>query len=56
MNDMEDFGVLVMNMRHAQKQYFATRDKKWLIVSKGLESQVDSAIMQMGLVLTQEEI
>ena len=43
MNAREFFDA-VAKMRHAQKQYFATRSKEWLVESKDLEKKVDAEI------------
>jgi len=31
-------------MRNAQRMYFKTRQKKWLVTSRNLESEVDEMI------------
>lgn len=36
-----EFRELVKKMRWAQKEYFKTRDKRWLNEAKKLESAVD---------------
>lgn len=41
---MESFEQLVGRMRHAQKEYFRTREHEWLIEAKKLERQVDRAL------------
>jgi hypothetical protein len=38
---MTEFEILVQQMRKAQKDYFATRDKSILEQSKKIEKQVD---------------
>lgn len=38
---MNDFEVLVMAMRKAQKEYFRTKDRAILLASKDLEKKVD---------------
>ena len=43
MNDLE-FTELVLKMRTAQKNYFATRNANYLNESKKLEKQVDSVL------------
>lgn len=56
MNEFEDFRDLVRRMRSAQKKYFATRDKNWLIVSKELESQVDNLLVHYSDVSSSDNI
>ena len=41
---LEGFAEKVMQMRHYQKRYFATRDKTIMQESKKLEAEVDSII------------
>ena len=50
MNAREFFDA-VAKMRHAQKQYFATRSKEWLVESKDLEKKVDAEISRVNAVL-----
>ena len=50
MNAREFFDI-VAKMRHAQKQYFATRSIEWLIESKDLEKKVDAEISRVNAVL-----
>ncbi len=38
------FKELVKQMREAQRQYFATRDREWLREAKRLEKEVDKAL------------
>ena len=38
------FKELVKQMREAQRQYFATRERDWLREAKRLEKQVDEAL------------
>ena len=40
----EEFRRLVTEMRHAQKEYFRTRSKQVLVMSKELERRVDKAL------------
>jgi hypothetical protein len=40
----DPFRSLVRQMRHAQCEYFRTRDHSWLRTSKDLESKVDKAL------------
>lgn len=40
----DKFASLVRDMRHAQRRYFATRDKNVLQTSKKLEHDVDAII------------
>lgn len=42
---MTDFEKLVLEMRKAQKDYFKTRDKQVLELSKKLERKVDNYLM-----------
>lgn len=42
--DLRAFFALVAEMRQAQKDYFATRDREVLNRSKSLERQVDKQI------------
>jgi hypothetical protein len=44
LTSIERFISTVMDMRTAQKQYFKTRDTKWLNNSKQLERDVDRLI------------
>ena len=46
MNAREFFDT-VAKMRHAQKQYFKTRSREWLIESKELEKKVDDEIRRV---------
>ena len=48
MKGVVDFVYLVQEMRLAQKNYFGTRMKKWLIRSKELEKQVDKLLEDVG--------
>lgn len=41
---MTDFEKLVLEMRKAQKNFFKTRDRKYLDLSKKLESEVDRCL------------
>ena len=41
---MSQFKELVKQMRKAQRQYFATRDREWLREAKRLEKEVDKAL------------
>ena len=41
---LDKFASLVRDMRHAQRRYFATRDKNVLLTSKKLEHDVDAII------------
>lgn len=41
---LDKFASLVRDMRHAQRRYFATRDKNVLQTSKKLEHDVDAII------------
>lgn len=41
---VHDLAYLVHKMRQAQKEYFKTKDQKWLIESKGFEKRVDDEI------------
>ena len=41
---LDKFASLVRDMRHAQRRYFATRDKNVLQTSKNLEHDVDAII------------
>lgn len=46
MNDwIKNFIDKVEQMRDAQKMFFKTRDKEWLIKSKKLEAEVDDLIV-----------
>lgn len=38
------FFYKVKKMRNAQRMYFKTRQKKWLVTSRNLESEVDEMI------------
>lgn len=40
----KDFFELVSEMRNAQKNFYKTRDKKWLVIAKQLETQVDDIV------------
>ena len=55
MNAKEFFDT-VAKMSHAQKQYFKTRSKEWLIVSKQLEKKVDDEIRRVNIQLSIEGI
>nr|DAK52753.1 MAG TPA: hypothetical protein [Caudoviricetes sp.] len=46
-----EFFRLVEKMRAAQKEYFKTRSKEALSLSKGLENQVDSEIYRANELL-----
>ena len=46
--DLKEFVLLVQEMRSAQKEYFATRDRDVLNQSKTLERQVDKALDDMA--------
>ena len=41
---LEEFAEKVMQMRHYQKRYFATRDETIMQESKKLETEVDAII------------
>ena len=56
MTDFEDFALLGKNMRHAQKEYFRTRDAFWLTQAKDLERRFDRALVNTGLILNEEDI
>lgn len=56
MTDFEDFALLVKNMRHAQKEYFRTRDAFWLTRAKDLERKCDRALVETGLILNEDDI
>lgn len=49
--DAKTFFNLVERMRHAQKEYFKTKDKNILIISKRLESEVDTEIKRVNDIL-----
>ena len=49
MNAREFFDA-VAKMRHAQKQYFATRSKEWLVESKDSEKKVDAEVSRVNAV------
>lgn len=44
MTPEDPFRTLVREMRHAQREYFRTRDHSWLRTSKDLEGKVDKAL------------
>lgn len=44
---MNDFELLVKEMRQAQKNYFAKREIYWLEQSKNLEKQVDKFLFNI---------
>lgn len=44
---LQDFAMLVKNMRNKQKEYFKTRAKDTLIESKQLEAAVDKRIAEL---------
>lgn len=44
---MESLANAVKDMRHAQRRYFATRDRNVLLTSKKLEQQVDAMITRI---------
>lgn len=46
-DDLKKFVALVGDMRAAQKEYFATRDREVLSRSKALERQVDKCLDDM---------
>lgn len=43
----KDFFDLVVKMRQAQRKYFKTREKDWLIASKQYEREVDAEIKRI---------
>ena len=43
-----EFVKLVAQMREAQRNYFKTRDRSWLVKSKALERQDDNQIAAMN--------
>jgi hypothetical protein len=49
--ELEDFLLLVEEMRTTQKRYFDTRDKQFLIMAKTLERQVDKTIQKYSEVI-----
>ena len=49
-----DFFDMVCRMRKAQKNYFKTRDRDALIVSKEIERQVDEEINRVNTVLAKK--
>jgi len=44
----EEFRDLVRRMRNAQKQYFQTRERNWLNLSKKFEREVDKELANGG--------
>lgn len=49
------FYELVVNMRHAQREYFRTKNTKWLQDAKILESRVDAEIERVTAILNPKE-
>lgn len=47
-----EFFDLVSQMREKQKQYFSTRDKRVLAMSKSLENVVDAEIARVNMILS----
>lgn len=47
-----EFFDLVSQMREKQKQYFSTRDKHVLAMSKSLENVVDAEIARVNMILS----
>ena len=43
----KEFYDKVVQMRHAQKQYFKTRSKEWLSKSLTLEKEIDTEISRV---------
>lgn len=50
-----DFALKVIEMRRQQREYFRTRDRDVLMVSKRLEKEVDAIIAKMLAVEEQEQ-
>lgn len=50
------FFDLVATMRNAQREYFRTRDKEWLLKSKDLERQVDEEIKRVESIVIKKGI
>lgn len=46
---------MVVNMRHAQREYFRTKNTKWLQDAKILESRVDAEIERVTAILNPKE-
>lgn len=44
----DEFVTLVKEMRAAQRNYFKTRSREFLVLSKQLEGQVDQALMDLS--------
>lgn len=51
-----DFFDMVCRMRKAQKNYFKTRDRDALNVSKEIEKQVDEEIIRVNGILAKKEM
>lgn len=45
--EIRDFYMLVLHMRHAQREYFDKRDKYSLFDAKRLERQVDEELSKI---------
>ena len=54
MNPKEFFNN-VASMRHAQKQYFKTREQTWLVESKKLEKKIDDEINRVNSIMADKE-
>lgn len=52
---MTNFRTLVKKMRYAQKEYFKTRETKWLEWSKKLEKAVDKELEDQLNLFTDEK-
>lgn len=48
----KQFFDFVANMRAKQKQYFSTRDKRVLAMSKSLENVIDAKIARVNKILS----
>lgn len=50
-----EFFYLVANMREAQRNYFATRDRKIFLAARALENDVDREIQRVKTILDERE-
>lgn len=51
----KEFFYLVSEMRHAQEQYFKTRDRRVLAAAKMLEKEVDAEIDRVRTIVNSED-
>lgn len=54
--DSRSFFDMVCRMRKAQKNYFKTRDRDILNISKGFEKTIDEEINRVNAILSKKDV